>query len=62
MRLPVYYAVKVKGTDERTEVFRYDTEEEARAGADYQFVDNWRSTKSAVYLGKRVDWLWLFRS
>lgn len=37
----IYHGVKVRWNDGRTEMFRYDTEEQARAAERYQFVENW---------------------
>jgi len=52
----VYHGVKVKWNDGRTEMFRYDTEDQARRAEEYQFVENWASTKSAEYVGVRLRW------
>ena len=35
-----YYGVRVRWNDGRREMFRYDTEDEARAAERYQFVEN----------------------
>ncbi|MGI9404277.1 MAG: hypothetical protein ACR2OF_07210 [Hyphomicrobium sp.] len=51
-----YYGVKVRWNDARTEMFRYDTEEQALNAEHYQLVENWRETKSATYVGKRIYW------
>ncbi len=37
-------------------MFRYDTEEQALNAEHYQLVENWRATKSATYVGKRIYW------
>ncbi|MEZ5874550.1 MAG: hypothetical protein R3D30_06870 [Hyphomicrobiales bacterium] len=56
----IYHGVKVRWNDGRTEMFRYDTEEQARAAERYQFVENWEHTKWASYVGRRINWrsLW----
>lgn len=58
----LYYGVKVRWNDGRSEMFRYDTEEEAREAARYQSVENWQATKWAVYVGRRIHWAGLWRS
>ena len=58
----IYHGVKVRWNDGRSEMFRYDTEEQARAAAHYQFVENWRETKWAVYVGRRIHWAGLMRA
>ena len=57
-----YYGVEVRWNDGRTEMFRYETEEQARAAERYQFVDNWKNTKWVLYAGRRVNWRGLWRS
>lgn len=52
----IYYGVKVKWADGRSEVFRYDTEQQAVDAQQYQFVENWKNTKSAEYIGPRINW------
>jgi hypothetical protein len=56
-----YHGVKVRWNDGRSEMFRYDTEEQARAAARYQSVENWRNTKWATYVGRRINWSGLWR-
>ena len=51
-----YYGVKVTWNHGGREMFRYDTEQQALEAARYQFVENWQSTKSAVYVGHRIHW------
>lgn len=51
-----YYGVKVRWNNGRTEMFRYDTEEQALQAEHYQFVENWRETKDVTYVGKRIYW------
>lgn len=58
----IYHGVKVRWNDGRSEMFRYDTEEQARAAAHYQFVENWRETKWAFYVGRRIHWPGLWRA
>ncbi|NKB20942.1 MAG: hypothetical protein GKS01_10625 [Alphaproteobacteria bacterium] len=57
-----YYGVKVRWNDGSSEMFRYDTEEDARAAAQYQLVTNWERTKSAFFVGRRVNLHGLWRS
>lgn len=57
-----YHGVKVRWNDGSREMFRYDTEDQAREAAQYQFVENWQHTKSAIYVGRRIDWRALWRS
>jgi len=52
----VFHVVKVRWNDGRTERFRYDTEAQARAAERYQFVENWKATKSAAYVGRHIHW------
>jgi len=52
----IYYGIKVKWNDGRTEMFRYDTEQQASDAKQYQFVDNWRNTKWVEYVGPRINW------
>ena len=58
----IYHGVKVRWNDGHSEMFRYDTEEQARAAAHYQFVENWNETKWAVYVGRRIHWAGLWRA
>ncbi len=51
-----YHGVKVVGNDRRKEMFRYDTAEQAMEAARYQEIDNWRSVRSATYVGRRIHW------
>ena len=57
----IYHGVKVRWNDGRAEMFRYDTEEQAREAERYQYVENWLNTKSAVYVGRRIHWGGLWR-
>jgi hypothetical protein len=57
----IYYGVKVRWSDGKSEMFRYDTEEQARAAERYQFVENWPNTRSADYVGRRIHWAGLWR-
>ena len=57
----IYHGVRVRWNDGSSEMFRYDTEEEAREAARYQFVENWSKTKSAIYVGRRIHWGGLWR-
>ena len=54
----IYYAVKIRWNDGRRETFRYETQDQARDAAHYQFVDNWAENKSATYAGPRINWRW----
>ena len=54
----VYYAVKIRWNDGSHETFRYETEQQARDAAHYQFVENWMETKYAYYAGWRINWRW----
>ena len=56
-----YHGVKVRWKDGSTEMFRYDTEEQARKAEHYQFVENWQNTKWAIYVGRRLNWGGLWR-
>lgn len=57
-----YYGVKVRWNDGRSEMFRYDTEEQALEAERYQYLENWKNTKDATYVGRRIHWegLWHF--
>ena len=57
-----YHGVKVRWNDGRSEMFRYDTEEQAREAERYQFVENWTNTKTAIYVGRRIHWAGLWRT
>ena len=39
------YCFTVKWNDDRTEFFRYDSEDEAVSAREYQNVENWSSNK-----------------
>ena len=54
----IYHAVKIRWNDGSRETFRYETEDQARAAAHYQFVENWMETKYAYYAGRRLNWRW----
>ena len=54
----IIHVVKIKWNDGSRQTFRYDTEEQARAAARYQFVENWSENKSAHYAGPRLNWRW----
>ena len=56
-----YHGVKARWNDGRSEMLRYDTEEQARKAEHHQFVENWSNTRSAVYVGRRVHWAGLWR-
>ena len=58
----VYYGVQVRWRDGRKEMFRYETEQQARDAEHFQFVDNWEETKYAIYVGRRIDWVGIWRS
>ncbi len=55
-----YYGVRVRWNDGSREMFRYDTEEQALEAESYQFVENWTETKSAYYVGRRINWIGLW--
>lgn len=57
----IYHGVKVTWNDGRTEMFRLDSREAALATREYQFIENWRSVKSATYVGRRIDWRGMWR-
>ena len=57
----LYHGVMVRWNDGSSEMFRYDTEEQARKAAHYQFVENWENTKSAIYVGRRIHWAGIWR-
>lgn len=63
----IFHGVKVKWRDGRSEMFRYPTRDQAEGAARYQFVENAAETRSAYYVGPRIDWGyllsfgWLFR-
>ena len=61
MKGVIYHGVKVRWNDGSTEMFRYDTEEQALRGERYQSVENWRNTKWASYIGRRIHWPTLWR-
>jgi hypothetical protein len=56
----IYHGVKVRWNDGRTEMFRYETEAQARAAARYQELENWKNTKWATYVGRRINWIGLW--
>ena len=56
-----YHGVKVRWNDGSTEMFRYETEAQALKAERYQFVENWRNTKYAIYVGRRLNWGALWR-
>lgn len=55
-----YYGVEVRWRDGTREMMKYDTEEQASAAYEYQFVENWSENKNAAYVGKRINWRFLF--
>ena len=57
----IYHGVKVRWNNGRTEMFRYDTEAQALEAAHYQSVENWRNTKWAIYVGRRLNWVGFWR-
>lgn len=57
-----YYGVKVRWNDGSSEMFRYETAEQARKAERYQFVENWKNTKSVEFVGRRIHWAGLWRS
>ena len=57
-----YHGVRVRWNDGSAEMFRYDTEDEAREAERFQFVENWTSTKHAVYVGRRIHWAGLWQA
>lgn len=56
-----YYGFLVKWSDGSREMFKYDTKEQAEAAYRYQDLENWRSNRYVYWVGKRLNWSYLFR-
>lgn len=54
------YGFKVKWTDGRSELFRYDSEEEALRAREYQNIENWTANKWVGEVRPYFDWRGLF--
>ena len=50
------HAVHVRWNDGSRETFRYATEAQALRAAEYQNIDNWLNVRSALYVGRRINW------